>query len=32
MAASDDPDYAWVRDAWREKDPRVPLVMMSMER
>jgi 5-deoxy-glucuronate isomerase len=26
MAASDDPDYAWVRDRWREKDPRVPLV------
>ena len=32
MAASDDPDYAWVRDAWREKDPRVPLVTMDMER
>ncbi|MGH9836766.1 MAG: 5-deoxy-glucuronate isomerase [Blastocatellia bacterium] len=26
MAASDDPDYAWVRAEWREKDPRVPLV------
>jgi 5-deoxy-glucuronate isomerase len=26
MAASDDPDYAWVRGAWREKDPRVPVV------
>lgn len=26
MAASDDPDYAWVRDSWREKDPRVPMV------
>lgn len=24
MAASDDPDYAWVRSHWREKDPRVP--------
>jgi 5-deoxy-glucuronate isomerase len=32
MAASDDPDYAWVRDAWRERDPRVPLVTMDMER
>lgn len=21
MAASDDPDYAWVRAEWREKDP-----------
>ncbi len=26
MAASDDPNYAWVRGAWREKDPRVPVV------
>jgi 5-deoxy-glucuronate isomerase len=28
MAASDDPDLAWVRPAWErmEKDPRVPLV------
>ena len=26
MAASDDPDYAWVRGEWREKDPRVPVV------
>ncbi|MCS6951757.1 MAG: 5-deoxy-glucuronate isomerase [Bryobacterales bacterium] len=26
MAASDDPDYAWVRGLWRTKDPRLPLV------
>lgn len=26
MAASDDPDYAWVRAAWTELDPRLPLV------
>jgi len=26
MAASDDPAYAWVRESWREQDPRVPLV------
>jgi 5-deoxy-glucuronate isomerase len=26
MAASDDPDYRWVRDTWREKDPRVPVL------
>ena len=26
MAASDDPDYAWVRAAWREQDPRLPMV------
>jgi 5-deoxy-glucuronate isomerase len=26
MAASDDPDLAWVRGEWRDKDPRVPVV------
>ena len=26
MAASDDPDYAWVRGTWSAKDPRLPLV------
>jgi 5-deoxy-glucuronate isomerase len=26
MAASDDPDYAWVRGTWREQDPRLPMV------
>lgn len=26
MAATDDPDYAWVRSAWTAKDPRLPLV------
>lgn len=26
MAASDDPDHAWVKQAWSEKDPRVPVV------
>jgi 5-deoxy-glucuronate isomerase len=26
MAASDDPDYAWVRGSWREPDPRLPMV------
>lgn len=25
MAASDDPEYAWVRDNWTGKDPRLPL-------
>jgi 5-deoxy-glucuronate isomerase len=29
MAASDDPDYAWVRAEWKEKDPRVPLVTIN---
>ena len=26
MAASDDPDYAWVRQNWTDKDPRLPMV------
>jgi 5-deoxy-glucuronate isomerase len=26
MAASDDPDYAWVRAEWSQVDPRLPLV------
>jgi 5-deoxy-glucuronate isomerase len=26
MAASDDPDLAWVRGTWNSKDPRLPLV------
>lgn len=32
MAASDDPDYAWVRGSWAEQDPRVPLVTGGTER
>ncbi len=26
LAASDDPQYAWVRGAWSEKDPRLPMI------
>jgi 5-deoxy-glucuronate isomerase len=26
LAASDDPNYAWVRDTWQQKDPRLPMV------
>jgi 5-deoxy-glucuronate isomerase len=26
LAASDDPDHAWVKGTWREKDPRLPMV------
>jgi 5-deoxy-glucuronate isomerase len=32
LAASDDPQYEWVRQSWRDLDPRVPLVGMEMER
>ena len=31
LANSDDPDYAWVKDTWTFKDPRVPIVDMGME-
>ena len=26
LANSDDPDYAWIKDTWTDKDPRLPLV------
>jgi 5-deoxy-glucuronate isomerase len=26
LAASDDPDYAWVKETWHDRDPRVPMV------
>ncbi len=26
LAASDDPNYAWVRGTWENKDPRLPMV------
>jgi 5-deoxy-glucuronate isomerase len=26
MAASDDPEYAWIRNSWTTQDPRVPVV------
>jgi 5-deoxy-glucuronate isomerase len=32
LANSDDPAHAWVKDTWREKDPRVPIVTLAMER
>jgi len=32
MAASDDPDYAWVRQSWHEQDPRVPVVTNGKNR
>jgi 5-deoxy-glucuronate isomerase len=31
MAATDDPDYEWVRDTWRDQDPRLPMVTMDLE-
>jgi len=31
LANSDDPDYAWVKDTWTYKDPRLPIVHHGME-
>lgn len=31
LAATDDPEHAWVKETWREKDPRLPLVSPDME-
>jgi 5-deoxy-glucuronate isomerase len=31
LAATDDPEYAWVKETWKEKDPRLPIVSMQME-
>lgn len=32
LTATDDPDYAWVKETWKEKDPRLPLVSLDMEK
>jgi len=31
MAASDDPDFEWVRGEWRHTDTRLPMVTIDME-
>jgi 5-deoxy-glucuronate isomerase len=31
LAASDDPALAWVRNTWREKDPRLPIVKRNRD-
>jgi 5-deoxy-glucuronate isomerase len=31
LQSHDDPQYAWVKDQWRERDVRVPMVSMKME-
>jgi 5-deoxy-glucuronate isomerase len=32
LMSKDDERYAWVKDSWAAKDPRLPLVSMDMER
>lgn len=31
LAASDDPEFAWIKSTWTEKDSRLPVVRMAME-
>ena len=31
LANTDDPDFAWIKDTWADKDPRLPIVSMEME-
>jgi 5-deoxy-glucuronate isomerase len=31
LAATDDPDHAWVKETWKDQDPRLPIVTMDME-
>jgi 5-deoxy-glucuronate isomerase len=31
LAATDDPEYSWVKETWKDKDRRLPLVSMDME-
>lgn len=31
LAASDDPQHAWIKQTWTSKDPRVPVVTLEME-
>jgi 5-deoxy-glucuronate isomerase len=31
LANSDDPEHAWIKETWKSKDPRVPVVTMEME-
>jgi len=32
LASSDDPQYSWIKGTWRERDARVPVVSMEMEK
>ncbi len=32
LANTDDPAHAWIKQTWNQKDPRVPLVTLAMER
>ena len=31
LANMDDPEHAWIKQTWKDKDPRVPVVTLAME-
>ena len=31
LANMDDPQFAWIKDTWKEQDPRLPIVHIEME-
>ncbi len=31
LASADDPEHAWIKQSWKEKDPRLPMVTMEMK-
>ena len=31
LASFDDPEHAWIKQSWNEKDPRLPMVTMDMK-
>lgn len=32
LAATDDPQFAWIKDSWKYLDPRLPIVSLDMEK
>ena len=32
LASTDDPAYSWIKDTWKSKDPRLPIVTLKMNR
>ena len=31
LASFDDPEHTWIKQSWKDKDPRLPMVTMDME-
>jgi len=31
LASFDDPEHAWIKQSWKDKDPRLPMVTMDMK-